>query len=92
MESDSEPKTPAERGAWPEPVGTMNFDEPVEVLVTLERSTYQWLADFVAGEGSSSFTPSVEGAIDTLIRAAKGELEFDWLQTMVFNVEDEDEN
>jgi len=84
-----QPKTPEERGAWPEPPGLDNFSEPVEVSIILERPIYDWLSAYVMiDEGCTSFTASVERTLETFIRAlAKDGIDLDFVKNNLVPVE-----
>ena len=82
---DKLPNTPEERGAFPHGIGHDNFDDPIKILIKLERPIYDWLASYITTEeGCTSFTDSIERTIETLIRAlASDGLDLDFVKNQL---------
>lgn len=66
MAMKRQPETPGEAGRWPATEEIDHHDNPVDVLIRLEKPVYDWLKRYVEENGSSvfsSFERSIEGSV-----------------------------
>lgn len=70
-----------QRAHHPEPVGNVLYDRPFEVLITLEYPVWEFLHKIA---GSSEWSHTVEGTIESIIRAfAKDNVDCDFLRAEI---------
>lgn len=80
-----QPETPREAAIWPELEEIDHHDQPVNVMIRLEKPVYDWLKRYVEEHNSSVFS-SFERSVETLIRAMAKD---DWTLERLASVVDD---